>query len=119
MLRNSIHDLWSEITWLILEKESGVDPSKGATKEQIDLAGKKVWSLMTKCAPKEDSSDKSGTAFWVGWGRCDITEKEVAELLNKQFEREGKLKKRLKIGNIKRYYNFIRHKIKECILSQL
>lgn len=118
MLRDSMHNLWSEILFLILETKYGINPDKGASKEQIDSVGKEVWKLLTLCSEKEDLPDKSGTAFWLGWGRCNITKEEVANILTEQFRKEGKpisLNKK----NITKYYNFTRTKIKDRVLSRL
>ena len=119
MLRDSIHGLWLELFFLILERKYQVDIAQGIRKDQLDLVGKEAWDLLTECSIKEDLPDKSGTAFYLGWGHCKITHEEVAKIVTEKLKKEGKYTKNINKNNIKRYYNVIRNKMRDCALEKL
>jgi hypothetical protein len=119
MLRSSMNALWAELLFLHLRNKYKLSLRDGISEQQFVHVGNEVWDIVRSCAPKEDSPDKSVTAFYIGWGRCDVTHDQIADILNEQLKRENRLKKPLTASNIKRYLNSIRGKIRKCALSTI
>lgn len=119
MLRDSMHDLWLDVLSLLLKNKYKHSLEEGISEQQLSDVGREAWDILRFCSPKQDLPDKSGTAFYIGWGRCNVTHDDIAVILNEHLTREGRLKKPLTSGNIKRYFNSVRGKIRECAVSMI
>ncbi len=113
ILRNSFYNLWldlvEEVLLIHLNKDISTVP---ILKIELKLVGAKIWELIISC--EEDFSDYSGRVFKLAWERCNVTNADVANILNSGFSEFEKSKKITK-ANVKKNLHDIREFIKKNV----
>ena len=117
ILRNSIYNLWldivEEVLLIHLNKDISTDP---IFKKELELVGAKIWELMNLC--QEDFSYYSGRIFKLAWGSCNVTNADVANILNSGVIEFDKPKKNITKDNVKKNLHDIRKFIKKSVMEK-
>ena len=116
ILRDSFHDLCSDIVYSIIDEHLEIN-STDFDRSTLDLVGKRVWELIGSCA--DDLPKASGRAFWLAWGKCTITHRGVAEMLNKSPDERRSSGKKLGKEAIKKRLSDARGKIREGVMQSV
>jgi hypothetical protein len=119
IVRDSIYELWKKLVNAV-QAQYFADNISGETlnEKQLEYIEKKIWDFMTACSVPDRLPNRQGRAFWIAWGNCKISHKDIAERLTEQLRQEGNnIRTPLTENNIKGYLFEVREKIKERVLK--
>ena len=117
IVRDSIYELWKYLVKAVQDEDIPYYiKKKNLNEKQRAYIEKKIWDFMTDCVLPEKLPDRQRRAFWIAWGFCKISHKDIAERLTEQLRQNGKkIKGHLTENNIKGYLFEVREKIKEQV----
>jgi hypothetical protein len=114
VIQNNLYDIWYKLTDKLLE-------AKENSREDFKEEGKRAWKVLMECADRIDVRPKAGAAFWAAWGSCNVTYKDLAELLIKEPDRWNWNRDRKPVteDQIKWLLKDARDKIEKCALAEV
>ena len=91
-IQRRLYDIWYYTTYNLLQ-------IKGLEKENFKEPGRRAWGLLMECTTTLTDDAEMTVAFWTAWQRCNVTYKELAEVLTehrKSSIQHGEGKKNIK-----------------------